>query len=71
MGCTVRELLARTDSRELSEWAAYFQLEHEESQQGEGATGTPADQTSPQTAEQQIGIAKQFTKAIDQRKRQW
>ena len=67
MGCTVRELLARTDSRELAEWAAFFTLENEDAQQGEGATGTPADQTP----EEQIGIAKQFTRAIDQRKRQW
>ncbi len=27
MGCTVRELLQRCDSRELSEWAAYHSIE--------------------------------------------
>ncbi len=26
-GCTVRELLARIDARELAEWQAYFRLE--------------------------------------------
>jgi hypothetical protein len=27
LGCTVRELLARTDSQELAEWMAFYQLE--------------------------------------------
>ena len=27
MGCTVKELLQRCDSRELSEWAAYHSIE--------------------------------------------
>lgn len=27
MGCTVRELLSRIDSHELSEWLAYFRIE--------------------------------------------
>ena len=27
LGCTVRELLARIDSRELAEWRAFYQME--------------------------------------------
>ncbi|MDQ7019612.1 MAG: DUF4035 domain-containing protein [Robiginitomaculum sp.] len=27
LGCTVRELLARIDARELAEWQAYYRLE--------------------------------------------
>lgn len=27
MGCTVRELLSRMDSRELAEWMAYYSVE--------------------------------------------
>lgn len=27
LGCTVRDLLARIDSEELSEWMAYYQIE--------------------------------------------
>ena len=30
LGCTVKELLARTDSAELTEWMAFFNLENQE-----------------------------------------
>lgn len=59
--------MARIDSRELAEWMAFFKLENEDMEAAQAGKGTPAEQTP----EQQIGIAKQFTKAIDQRKRQW
>jgi len=71
MGCTVRELLARTDSRELAEWMAFFRLENEEADQDQGSTGGPGDEAFPQTPERQISIAHRFNKAIEQRKRQW
>jgi hypothetical protein len=33
LGMTVRELLTRIDSQELSEWMAYYMLEAEEQEQ--------------------------------------
>ena len=35
LGMTVRQLLTSLDSAELSEWLAYFQLEHELQRQAE------------------------------------
>jgi hypothetical protein len=35
LGMTVREMLNRIDSRELSEWMAYYMLEAEEREQAD------------------------------------
>lgn len=37
---TVRQLLANTDSRELSEWMAYFQVENEDRMTGKDKPGS-------------------------------
>jgi hypothetical protein len=34
---TVRQLLTNADSRELSEWMAYFEIENEKLKSGKGA----------------------------------
>lgn len=61
MGCSIRELLRRFDSRELAEWEVYYSIEPWGWEQETLYFGTLASLAAPRAADEMAGPRNWFT----------
>jgi hypothetical protein len=66
MSCSKRELLARFDSRELSDWQNYYSIEPFGWEQDNLHFGILATLTAPKSAESMAGPRNWFTSELPQ-----
>jgi hypothetical protein len=67
MGCSLKELLARFDSRELTRWWNYYAIEPWGWQQDNLHFGTLASLAAPKAAENLAGAENWFTDELPER----